>query len=296
MSGAVPNSAGDGRPRTAVPRDAADCHLHIYDPRFPLVHPERLAVSDASIVEYRRLQERLGTSRAVVVQPAAYGTDNRVTLDAIAQLGPARTRGIAVVHPEVTEAELDALHAGGIRGVRFSMHDPRTAVTTPAMIGPLAPRFAARGWHLQLHVRAAQLVEMAALLASVPCDVVFDHMARLPLPEGVRHPAHALVMKRLDAGRGWVKLSGPYLEGREGTLGYTGITAVARAFVAGAPERLVWGSDWPHPTEREAKPDDAVLLDRLAEWAPDEGMRKRILVDNPATLYGFGNPTGSRGS
>lgn len=296
MIGAVPHSAGEGRPRIAVPPDAADCHLHIYDPRFPLVHPERLAVAGASTVEYRRLQERLGTSRAVVVQPAAYGTDNRVTLDAIARLGAQRTRGIAVVHPEVTDAELDALHEGGIRGVRFSMHDPRTAVTTPAMIAPLAPRLAARGWHLQLHVRAVQLAGMAALLASLPCDVVFDHMARLPLPEGIRHPAHALVMKRLDAGRGWVKLSGPYLEGREGTLGYTGITAVARAFVAGAPERLVWGSDWPHPTEREPKPDDAVLLDRLAEWAPDEATRKRILVDNPAILYGFGNPTGLRGS
>jgi len=293
MSGAVPNSAGVDPPRTAVPRDAADCHLHVYDPRFALVHPERLAVPHASTDEYRRLQRRLGTSRAVVVQPAAYGTDNRVTVDAVARLGREQARGIAVVHPGVTYAELDALHAGGIRGVRFSMHDPRTAVTTPDMIAPLAPRLAARGWHLQLHVLAAQLVELATTIAALPCDVVFDHMARLPLPDGVRHPAYAVAMKQVDRGRAWVKLSGPYLEG---SVGYTGITAVARAFVAGAPERLVWGSDWPHPTERDAKPDDAVLLDLLAEWAPDEATRKRILVDNPAALYGFGNPTAARGS
>lgn len=296
MSGAVPNSAGHERPRTRVPADAADCHLHIYDPRFPLVYPERLAVAHASTGEYRRLQQRLGTSRAVVVQPAAYGTDNRVTVDAIARLGVDRTRGIAVVHPTVAEAELDALHEAGIRGVRFSMHDPRTAVTTPDMIAPLGPRLAARGWHLQLHVRASQLVELASTIDALRCDVVFDHMARLPLPEGARHAAFAIAMKRIDAGRGWVKISGPYLEGGEGAVGYTGITAVARAFVAGAPERIVWGSDWPHPTEREAKPDDAVLLDRLAEWAPDEATRTRILVDNPATLYGFGNPTAARGS
>ena len=296
MNGTVPNSAGSARPRIPVPADAADCHLHIYDPRFPLVFPERLAVAQASVEEYRRLQQRLGTSRAVVVQPAAYGTDNRVTLDAIARLGPERTRGIAVVHPGVAEAELDAMHAAGIRGVRFSMHDPRTAVTTPEMIAPLGPRLAARGWHLQLHVRAAQLLDLAAVIDALPCDVVFDHMARLPLPEGAVHPAFALVMKRVDAGRGWVKLSGPYLEGRDGPLGYTGITAVARAFVAGAPERMVWGSDWPHPTEREAKPDDAVLLDRLADWAPGEATRSRILVENPSDLYGFGNPAALRRS
>ena len=294
---AVANSAGVDRPRTAIPADAADCHLHIYDPRFPLVHAERLAVANASTDEYRKLQRRLGTSRAVVVQPAAYGTDNRVTVDAVARLGRESARGVAVVHPTVTEAELDALHDGGVRGVRFSMHDPRTAVTTPGMIAPLAPRLAARGWHLQLHVRAPQLVELASTIEALPCDVVFDHMARLPLPEGVRHPAWGVVMKRIDQGRAWVKLSGPYLEGKGAAgLGYTGITAVARAFVAGAPERLVWGSDWPHPTEREAKPDAAVLLDRLAEWAPDEAARKRILVDNPAILYGFGNPTAARGS
>ena len=296
MSAAVPNSAGTGRPRVPVPADAADCHLHIYDPRFPLVFPDRLAVPQASVDEYRRLQQRLGTSRAVVVQPAAYGTDNRVTLDAIARLGADRVRGIAVVRPEVTEVELDVLHEGGIRGVRFSMHDPRTAVTTPDMIAPLAPRLAARGWHLQLHVRADQLVELASVVAAVPCDIVFDHLARLPLAQGTRHPAWAIAMQRVDAGRGWVKLSGPYLEGRDEGLGYTGTTAVARAFVAGAPERMVWGSDWPHPTERDAKPDDAVLLDRLAEWAPDEATRLRILVDNPAALYGFGNPAAGRRS
>lgn len=284
MSGAVPNSAGHERPRASVPAAAADCHLHIYDSRFPLVHPERLAVPRASADEYRRLQQRLGTTRAVVVQPAAYGTDNRVTVDAIRRLGEDRTRGVAVVHPTVSEAELDALHEAGIRGVRFSMHDARTAVATPDMIAPLAPRLAARGWHLQLHVRAAQLVELASTIDALPCDVVFDHMARLPLPEGVRHPAFAIVMKRIDAALGWVKLSGPYLEGG---VGYTGLTAVARAFVAGAPERMVWGSDWPHPTERETKPDDARLLDLLSEWAQGEATRRRILVDNPVALYGF---------
>ena len=295
MTAAVPNSAGHDRPRSRVPADAADCHVHIYDARFPLVHSDRLVVAEASTAEYRRLQRRLGTTRAVIVQPAAYATDNRVTLDAVARLGADRTRGIAVVHPGVTEPELDALHAGGIRGVRFSMHDPRTAATTPDLIAPLAPRLAARGWHLQLHVKAGQLVEMGEAIASLPCDIVFDHMARLPLPEGARHPAFALVMRCIDRGRGWVKLTGPYLEGA-GPLGYTGIRAVARAFVAGAPERMVWGSDWPHPTEREAKPDDAVLLDHLAEWVPHEPTRARILVENPTVLYGFGNPTAARGS
>lgn len=286
----VPNSAGVAAPRSALPAGAVDSHLHIYDARFPLVYPERLAVPEASVAEYRRLQQRLGTSRAVVVQPAAYGTDNRVTVDAIARLGPDRARGIAVVHPEVADAVLDALHEAGIRGLRFSLHDPKTAVTSPGMLPALAPRIAERGWHIQLHARAVQILELATVLDALPCDVVFDHMARLPMPEGERHPAFALVARRLQAGRAWVKLSGPYLESRTVAPAYDDVAALVRAFVRLAPQRLVWGSDWPHPTERAAKPDDAAMLDAFGAWIGDDATRRRVLVDNACRLYGFDNP------
>lgn len=283
----VPNSTGTSTPRFKVPPGAADCHLHIYDPRLPMAWPQLRAAERASSAEYRLLQQRLGTTRAVVVQPAAYGTDNRVTLEAVAALGARSTRGIAVVHPGVSDAELQALHDGGIRGVRFSMHDPKTAITSPDMLAALGPRIAERGWHAQLHVRGEQVVELAELIGSLPCALVFDHMGRLPQPEGVHHAAFGLIARWVEAGRAWVKLSGAYLDTRIGSPRYPDATLVAREWVRIAPERCVWGSDWPHPTERDTKPDDAILLDLLQEWARDETTRRRILLDNPEKLYGF---------
>lgn len=284
---AVPNSAGVSPPRFKAPANACDCHLHVYDPQFPMAWPKLRATSDASVADYRLLQRRIGTTRAIVVQPAAYGIDNRGTVAAVGQLGIANARAVAVLHPTVADAELAALDALGVRGLRFTQHDPATAVTSAEMIEPLARRIQALGWHTQLHLRGAQLVEMAALIERLPGTLVIDHMARLPQPDGVGHAAFKVVARLLESGRAWVKLSGPYLDTRVGPPRYADATRVAREFVKLAPERLVWGSDWPHPTERDAKPDDAVLFDLLQEWVPDEPGRRRILVDNPAALYGF---------
>ncbi len=284
---AVPNSAGTSLPRFKAPPGACDCHLHVYDPRFPMAWPQLRAVTDASVAAYRLLQQRIGTTRAIFVQPAAYGTDNRVTLDAIAQLGLERARGVAVAHPTIGDGELEEMHARGVRGLRFSMHDSHTAITSPDMVEPLARRVQALGWHVQLHLRGEQIAAMGSLLEALPGTVVIDHMARLPQPEGVHHEAFAIVKRMLDTGRTWVKLSGAYLDSRTGSPRYADMKPIAKALIAHAPERMVWGSDWPHPTERHTKPDDAVLLDLLQEWVGDEPIRRRILVDNPARLYGF---------
>src|SRR5471032_3213260 len=169
---AVPNSSGTSIPRYKSPPDACDSHIHIYDSRFKMKWPNLRAVTDASVAEYRLLQKRNGTSRAVVVQPAAYGTDNDVTLDAIARLGIAGTRGVAVVHPTVTDRELARLDKGGIRGLRFSQHEPRTAVTSAEMIEPLARRVHQLDWHVQLHLRGDQIVEMQSLIGRLPGTIV----------------------------------------------------------------------------------------------------------------------------
>jgi predicted TIM-barrel fold metal-dependent hydrolase len=283
----VPNSSGSSSPRFKVPANACDSHLHIYDRRFEMSWPSLRATPEASVAEYRLLQQRIGTSRAVVVQPAAYGIDNAVTLDAIEQLGQDKARGVAVLHPGVTDAELEKLHAGGIRGLRFSQHDHNTAVTTAEMIEPLAQRVNELGWHVQLHLRGQQIVEMADLINRLDVEIVFDHLGRVPQPNAIQHAAMEVIGALLDKGRTWVKLSGPYLDTQTGSPRYADIKPVAKAYVKRAPERLVWGSDWPHPTERDTKPDDAVLLDLLQEWVPDEATRRKILVENPAKLYGF---------
>jgi D-galactarolactone isomerase len=282
---AVPNSAGDQPPRLAAPANACDCHMHIYDAaRFLPLRPAARVQTQASVAQYRLLQRRLGTSRTVIVTPAVYETDNRVTLDAIAQLGGAR--GVAVVHPTVTDAELKRLAEGGIRGIRFTQFDPATAVTTIDMIEPLARRVSDLGWHVQIHMRGDQIAAAVDLWPRLPSTIVFDHMGRLPQPAGIDHPAFAIIRRLIDQGRAWVKISGAYLDTKVGAPNYADATKVAQAFVKAAPERVVWGSDWPHPTETD-KPDDAVLFDLLADWAPDTAARRRILVTNPETLYGF---------
>ena len=171
---AVPHSSGTNRPRLKAPANAADCHMHIYDSRFPQI-PSRAPVANAAVADYRLLQKRNGTTRVVVVQPRNHSTHNQVTLDAIVQLG-ANTRGIAVLHPTITDAELKQLDAGGIRGIRFSLGDPTTAVVSLDMVEPLAKRIAALGRHVQLHWPGDMIAENAALLSRLPCSIVIDHM------------------------------------------------------------------------------------------------------------------------
>jgi predicted TIM-barrel fold metal-dependent hydrolase len=289
MDIAYPNSSGTHKPVSTAPEGACDAHMHICDRRFALFGSPDAMVDKATVDDYRLQQLRIGTQRTVIVQPRVHGTDNSVTLDAIRALGPAQARGVAVVRPDVADAELERLHAGGIRGIRFTLYTPTNAATDFSMVESLAQRVHALGWHAQLHWNADQIVEHAALLARLPCTIVFDHLARLPLPEALSHPAFGVVSRLRDGGRTWVKLSGAYLDSKTGAAGgYADTIGIAQAWVRQAPERVVWGSDWPHPTEPVAsKPDDALLFDLLSQWVPDEATRRRVLVDNPARLYDF---------
>lgn len=276
--------AGNG---AGVPFGACDAHIHVIDPRFPASEGGGTAEPHATLSDYLRVQKRLGTDRTVVVQPKHFGTDNTCIVDAVRRLGDGG-RGIAVAHPTITDGELRRLSDAGVRGLRFSVWNPADTVTTIDMIEPLARRIADLGWHVQLHMSGDQVAEHAALLRRLPVPIVFDHMARLPPEQGTAHPAYRVVRELLDRGRTWVKLSGPYLNTVEGPPDYPDAARVARAYVAAAPERLVWGSDWPHTTEKDPKPDDRALLALLNDWAPDPRVRRRILVGNPAELYAFG--------
>jgi predicted TIM-barrel fold metal-dependent hydrolase len=285
----VPNSAGTNPPKLKAPANAADCHMHTYDAaRFAMPPNPRSAPSNAAVEDYRLFQKRIGTTRVVIVQPRNYATDNRVTLYAIAQLGP-NARGVAVVTPAITDAELKTFHAGGIRGIRFSLADPNSRAVTPEMVEPLSHRIADLGWHIQFNVDGEMIDEMAPLLRRLPTQMVFDHLGHPPLPAGADHSSHKVVRELIDKGRTWVKVSGAYSNSKVGPPSYPEATRIAQAFIKAAPERMVWGSDWPHPSLPEGrKPDDALLFDLLTEWAPDEATRNRILVQNPEALYGFG--------
>lgn len=273
---------------------ACDAHIHVLDSRFPgrgaweaFAVPPGLTLDD-----YLAVRQQFATQRAVIVQSKVYATDNSCLLDALEQLG-GDGRGIAVVPADIPGPELRHLHRAGVRGIRFSLWNTSNAVVDADMIEPLARRVADLGWHIQVHLSGEQMVRHAELLTRIPCPLVLDHMARLPPAEGVAGPAFDVVRRLLDTGRTWVKLSGPYLNSLDPVLDterseYPHATRVAQLLVRAAPDRLVWGSDWPHVTERQRQPDDAVLAALLPTWAPDPVVRARILRQNPAALYDFG--------
>ncbi|WP_237180367.1 amidohydrolase family protein [Roseomonas haemaphysalidis] len=284
--GPVKFSAGTEPPRTPAPPLATDCHHHIYDARFPADPRTQLRPPDASPEDYRALARRLGTQRSVLVTPSTYGTDNRLHLQAMRELGPERARMVAVVDTSVTDAQLREMHEAGVRGIRFNL--VQAGVTTVDMLEPLSARVQALGWHTQVHMLGDQIADHEALFLRLPAPIVFDHLGRIPMDQGVEHVGYKTVRRLLDRGKAWVKLSGAYMDTRVGPAGrWSDTVPVAQGYATGAPERCVWGSDWPHVTEPAEKPDDAALFDLLTEWVPDEAARKRVLVDNPTALYGF---------
>ena len=276
-------SSGSERPRLEAPAGACDCHHYIYDARYPTDRRGEAFAGDASVADYRGLQKRLGVTRHVVVQPSIYGLHNRVMLAALAAFGP-EARGVAVVDDRITDAKLRRLHEQGVRGIRFNFAP--SGPTTTAMIEPLSRRVRDLGWHIEVNAWAAVLPAIVPILARVPGTVVLDHLGHIPEPEGVRDPNFALVRRLIDNGKTWVKLAAPYDATKIGPPTYADSSALARAYVDIAPERVVWGTNWPHPGE-DPKPDDALMFDLLLDWAPDATVRKRILVDNPAVLYDF---------
>ncbi len=283
---AVPYSAGTAPPKLKAPPNACDCHMHIYNSRFPAAltapHPEHAHAED-----YRLFQKRIGTTRNVIVTPSTYGTDNSCTLDALATLG-ATARAVAVVDTSVTDAELKRLSALGVRGMRFMLNP--SSPTTVTMLEPLSKRVSDLGWHVQISTTAKQIIAIEDLLMRLPIPVMFDHFAHPGQPAGIDDPVFATVRRLIDKGRSWVKLSAPYIDSKIGPPTYADVTPVAQAYVKAAPERLVWASDWPHPSQGDDHPDDAILFDLLAQWIPDAATRERILVQNPQTFYGFGKP------
>jgi predicted TIM-barrel fold metal-dependent hydrolase len=200
-------SAGTEPARLRAPANAADCHHHIYDARYPADPQAALRPDDALVEDYRALQRRIGTTRHVIVQPSTYGTDNRVTLDALAAFG-AEARAVAVVNDSVGDAELKRMDALGVRGIRFNL--AQAGATTAAMIEPLSKRVNALGWHIQINATAATIMSIMDILDRVPSPIVFDHLAHVPEPAGINDPLFARVRALLDKGKTWIKLSGAY--------------------------------------------------------------------------------------
>ncbi len=298
-------------PRCHVPEDGTDCHVHVFDPqRFPFDAARSYTPPAATVSDLVALQARIGLQRVVLVQPSCYGFDNAALLDALARLGAGRARGVAVVDFERTPPPmLQDLHARGVRGVRLNVATQRTGglAAVRAQVVQAHRAIAPLGWSLQLHCSSALVAELLPTLVQVECALVLDHFAGLRAQAGPQDdPAWAAIRTLLDRGRTYIKLSAPYRVSGDPTL--RDVAPLARALVYAAPERMLWGSDWPHtggagvratsPAQIEPfRPIDAgAVLDLLVDWAPAPEHRRRILVTNPAAVFGFDADAGAAAS
>ena len=287
----VPHSVGLNRPQRLLPPGACDSHMHIFDARFAQSAHWPRTPPDAPVAAYRQLQQRLGSTRTVVVTPSTYGTDNACTLDALYQLGD-DARGVAVVDPRVSDAELARLAARRVCGLRVNFVSPQSwGTTTAQMLSTLAGKVARHadcvGWHIQVFAHPEQIVALAPVLQALPVPLVIDHLGRIDPAEGPSAQAFGVLRRLLDSGNTWVKLSGAYMRSAVQGPSYADTLPLGQALVRAAPSHLVWGSDWPHTTEAPGTVNDADLVDLLRAWAGSDAAMDRILVDNPARLYGF---------
>jgi D-galactarolactone isomerase len=270
-------------PRLPTPHGACDTHMHVYEPGYELRAEASHPSQPGTLVHYLEIRQQLGLTRTVIVAPSGYGTDNRCTLQAMAKLGD-DARGVAIVDPDTSDVEFERLTRLGVRGIRYHM---RGGVLTWPTMPRMAARAAEFGWHVQLQCESRELTEHEAVITRLPCDLVIDHMGRFDASTPENDKDWQLMLSLLAAGHTWVKLSGPYYGSRSGAPKYEDKGRIARALITAAPERMVWATNWPHPSIRQNFPDEGALLDLVAEWTQDEALRRRILVDNPAVLYGF---------
>ena len=288
-------------PATKAPPGSCDCHTHIFGPaaKYPFDPGRTYTPGAASVADLLALHAVLGIARVVIVHPSPYGSDNRCTLDAVRQLG-GRARGVAVIDDATDDAALRDMHAAGVRGVRVNLQtfgNPDPAIAWERLRWA-ARRVAPLGWHVQVYTDLALIAALSEHLADLPTPLVIDHFGRAMAAAGPRQPGFDELLGLLGTGRIYVKMSAPHRISNQ--PGYGDAAAIVQALIAGNPDRLLWGSDWPHPGARPGIPrtvagiepfrgeDDGAALERLAGWVGNAAILHRILVDNPARLYEFG--------
>lgn len=270
----------------SLPVNACDCHMHLFDPAYPAISNASLNPPAASLADYGQVQQQLGVSRFVIVQPSIYGLDNALLMKTLRESSAGQVRGVAVVDDKVSDELLADLYLSGVRGVRFNQ--VQHGVTTMDMLEALDGRLSERAMHIQLHARPDLLIASERRLLSLTSTVVIDHLGRLASMPQHRRDLEVVLYQLLDSGKVWLKLSGPYLASASGAP-YEDIADFIRGLIVHFPERLVWGSDWPHATEKEP-PDNVAMLGGFHALMPEALTEQRIFTDNPAALYGFTRP------
>jgi 2-pyrone-4,6-dicarboxylate lactonase len=290
----LPYHPNPSRPRFVLPAGAVDAHCHVFGPgaQFPYVSERKYTPCDASKWALWQLRDRLGFSRNVIVQATCHGADNRAVVDALQSSG-GRARGVATVTAAISDAELQALHQAGIRGVRFNFVRRLVDVTPREVLERIARRVAPLGWHVVIYFEAADLPELYGFLATLPAPIVFDHMGRPDVSKPVDGPEFALFIKLMrERADLWCKVTCPERLSLCGPPGFDDVVPFARHLVEQFPARVLWGTDWPHPNLKSYMPDDGELVDYIPRIARTAALQQRLLVDNPMQLY-WGAPGAS---
>jgi 2-pyrone-4,6-dicarboxylate lactonase len=283
----LPFHPDPAKPRYTPPPGAVDAHCHVFGPgeEFPYAPERRYTPCDAGKDRLFALRDLLGFTRNVIVQATCHGSDNRALVDALAAAG-GRARGVATVTPAISDGDLAALHAAGVRGVRFNYVRRLVDPEPDAYYRDIVERIAPLGWHVVVYFEAADLAERWGFFTSLPTVVVVDHMGRPDVAKPVDGPEFGLFRRLMrEHGQFWSKVSCPERLSLTGPPGYDDVVPFARAIVEEFPDRVLWGTDWPHPNLRSHMPDDGLLVDLIPRIAPTERLRQALLVDNPARLY-----------
>jgi predicted TIM-barrel fold metal-dependent hydrolase len=269
-------------PRFTVPPNSCDCHLHVFEAAYPHVPEPLYTFPEATLVQYQRVAQHLGLERMVLVQPSFYGTDNRLLLDVLERVGPS-CRGVVQIEEAVADRELERFHRLGVRAIRLDLFARASwpVQEIAAYIRRMAARARPHGWHLQFYTPGTLVRDLLPFLAELEDPFVIDHMGYMLEAEGLTETDFDRLLALLQRGQCWIKLSGPYRIAKDKPLSY--VEPIGRALVQARPDRLIWGSDWPHLPNGQR--DTGELLNLLAHWAPDPADRQRILVDGPTALF-----------
>jgi 2-pyrone-4,6-dicarboxylate lactonase len=283
----LPFHPDPSRPRFALPPGAVDAHCHVFGPgaRFPYAPERKYTPCDASKEQLWQLRDRLGFTRNVIVQATCHGADNRAVVDALQSSGD-RARGVATVREDISESGLQALDAAGIRGVRFNFVRRLVEATPRHVLEDIAKRIAPMGWHIVIHFEAVDLPGLFEFLTSLPAPLVIDHLGRPDVTKSVDGPEFGL-FERLMREREdiWCKATCPERLSVQGPPGFDDVVPFARRIIEQFPDRVLWGTDWPHPNLKGFMPDDGALVDFIPRIAPTAELQRRLLVDNPMRLY-----------
>lgn len=277
-------------PKFKMPALACDTHAHVMGPaaRYDYSPARVYTPPDCLPGDYRRLLDTLGVTRAVLIQPSVYGTDNAAMLDAM-KADPARMRGVVVVDPAISDAELESMHAAGVRGVRVNIVDvkDRKPGSLPMdQLRSLAARIAPLGWHMEFLMHADEFPDLDRTFADFPAAIVLGHLGYMKTALGLNAPGFQALLRLMQMGKAWVKLTGPYrISGQP--LPHADTVPFAHALLQANAGHVIWGTDWPHVMHKGRIPNDGDLTDLLLDWVPDAAQRERVLVANPARLYGF---------